>query len=183
MDAGSLLTASGVFVAASALGLSVRQARTSFEDGLAREYRQIAQELPVGALLGEPGDPPGSEAFVETLDRFYRYVDLTNEQIFLRKRGRIRQSTWRDWAVGINGNLDRAQFKAAWAYIAERSPDDFDELREFRTTGKDPARPWRRLSLTRDRAAEDHAQRHAGEQEAEKLELLHVEHVAKRAEQ
>lgn len=35
------------------LWLTRRQAVVAFEDGLAREYREIAQRLPVAALLGE----------------------------------------------------------------------------------------------------------------------------------
>ena len=146
VDQGSVPTAVGVFLAAGALGLSVRQARTSFEDGLNREYRNLAWNLPVEALLGETGAPAGSDQFMATLNDFYRYVDLTNEQVFLRKRGRIRRSTWRDWVAGIEGNLSRPQFWEAWDYIQERAPDDFRELRHLVASGysADPAPLWRR---------------------------------------
>ena len=51
----SVATAIGVLIAAWQLWEARRQGRTEFEDGLAREYREIAQRIPVDA-------PPGRRA-------------------------------------------------------------------------------------------------------------------------
>ena len=67
------------------------QARTDFEDDLAREYRQLAREIPTKALLGEELTPK-EHGYAFPL--FFHYIDLSNEQIFLRKNGRISAQTW-----------------------------------------------------------------------------------------
>ena len=112
---------------------SRRHARTAFEDNLAREYRDIISKLPVAALLGEKLTP---EQDTDSLPYFYRYIDLCNEQVFLRKKGRISRDTWSNWCSGIRGNLGRSAFTRAWRQIRKRSDRDddcsnvdFDELR------------------------------------------------------
>jgi hypothetical protein len=114
------------------------QAVTSFEDALGREYRDLARCLPIRALLGEP------VGIGESLSEFYRYIDLTNEQILLRMQGRIRTSTWEDWKSGIRSNMERPAFRAAWEEISDRSPGCFTELRRLINVdfAEDPA-SWR----------------------------------------
>jgi hypothetical protein len=95
---GSAATALGSAATAVALLYTKRQpkaghdqARTAFEDNLEREYRQIAADIPVRALLGEELASPLSD---EVLRVFYRYIDLTNQQVFLRRQERITSETW-----------------------------------------------------------------------------------------
>jgi len=87
-------TAVGVGIAAWQVRETRKQAVTSFEDGLAKEYRELAQRLPVDALLG---DPLTDEVYGAAFDGFYRYIDLCNEQVFLRQMRRLRYETWTDW--------------------------------------------------------------------------------------
>ena len=72
---------------------------------------------------------------------FYRYVDLTNQQIFLRTRKRISKATWESWCDGISHTLQRPAFKDAWQRIGAAAPGDFAELRELERKGftGDPA--------------------------------------------
>lgn len=138
----AIATAIGVFVAAWQLYLAKRQATTSFEDGLAREFRGIAQRIPVKALLGEE---LSKEEAADALDDFYHYIDLSNEQIFLRLNGRVTRGTWWNWADGIGTLLRRPAFRAAWEEIKEQSPESFQELRRFEGSGfTDDPRTWRR---------------------------------------
>lgn len=134
-------TAIGVFFATAQLWMQRGQARTSFEDALSKEYREVAQSLPIAALLGEELSDAGQK---DALDEFYRYIDLTNEQIFLRVNGRVSRAAWRNWADGIHANLSRPAFKAAWAEIKTRAPGSFGELRrlEYEAFRIDP-RWWR----------------------------------------
>ena len=126
--AASVVTAVGVFFAWFQLMSTKNQAITDFEDDLAREYRELTQTIPVPAFLGkELGDADAADA----LPAFYRYVDLSNEQIFLRQQGRIREETWRNWVVGIKTNLARPAFRAAWEQIKQESDSDFGELRKL----------------------------------------------------
>jgi hypothetical protein len=122
----NLATAIGVGVGVWQLWLGHRQNITTFEDSMAREYRELAATLPTKALLGEQLT---DEEFREHFDEFYRYFDLSNEQVFLHECGRIRKSTWQFWKDGIESNLNRPAFKRAWNEVCSRTTSDFSELR------------------------------------------------------
>jgi hypothetical protein len=124
----SIATAVGVLLAGWQLSESREQARTSFEDTLSSQYRDLIQKLPVEALLGEDLD---EKLYRETLSEFYHYIDLTNEQIFLRQLGRISPETWASWREGIKSVMSRPAFVRAWNEISRRAPDSFSELRKL----------------------------------------------------
>lgn len=124
----NVATALAVIVAAWQLVLSQKQSVTTFEDSLAKEYRDIAVTLPVKALLGETlSDSEHSDKF----DEFYRYFDLCNQQVFLWRSGRVSDKTWKFWCEGITSNLKRPAFERAWSEVAARSNGDFSELRSL----------------------------------------------------
>jgi hypothetical protein len=124
----SIATAIGVLVAATQLWASRQQATTQFEDSLAQDYRAILRKIPIQALLGED---LSDEEYKNNLDNFYYYIDLTNEQVFLRKVKRLRRDTWLNWCDGIRSNLSRPTFHRAWEEIKERSDNNFQELRKL----------------------------------------------------
>ena len=125
-DIANLATAAAVIFAALQIRLSKKQAATSFEDSLAKEYRELAARLPTKALLGEPlSDKEHADSF----DEMYHYFDLCNEQVFLAEAGRISRATWKFWRDGITANIRRPAFERAWSEIAARSNRDFSELR------------------------------------------------------
>jgi hypothetical protein len=144
-DIALIFTAIGVVTGAASLLWARKQAQTGFEDSLAREYRDITRTLPIEARLGQPAPPSGSPEFLAYIDGFFRYIDLTNEQIFLRQVGRVSGRTWAFWWSGIEANLGvdgRPGFLAAWEYIRSES-GEFDELARLLTeNGSDP-RHWR----------------------------------------
>jgi hypothetical protein len=112
-------TAIGVGVAAIGIGFAAyqlhvtqKQSVTTFEDSLTAQYRQVASTLPLKALLGESLTDEEHKFY---LQYFYRYFDLSNEQAFLYKNGRISESTWEFWKDGILTNLRRLAFAKAWA--------------------------------------------------------------------
>src|SRR5882724_10109574 len=82
----SAATAVGVFLAWWQIRSAKQLSRTQFEDSLAQEYRQLIQPIPVKALLGEALT---EQEYQESLKYLYHYVNLTNDQIFLRQQGRI----------------------------------------------------------------------------------------------
>ena len=127
-DLASIATAVGVCLTAAQLWLARKQAVTNFEDEFGREYRKLAAELPIKALLGEELD---EKEYAEHFDEFYHYIDLCNEQVFHHQHGRITPSTWEFWRVGITHNLARPAFRRAWNEIAARSDSDFKELRSL----------------------------------------------------
>jgi len=144
---GSIGTALAVLVAAWQVHKNTQQARTDFEDDLSREYREVARCIPVKAHLGQE---LGEEEFEKAFPSLYQYIDLTNEQIFLRMNGRIRKETWLNWGDGMKSNLGRPAFIQAWSRIKKGSNESFAELRRFEASGfaDDPRRwtpAWRRL--------------------------------------
>lgn len=120
------VTAIGVVVAAWQLWLAHRQSVTTFEDTVAREYRELAATLPTKAFLGEELN---EEEYRDHFDEFYRYFDLSNEQASLHQRKRIRRATWQFWHDGIASNLKRPAFRRAWSEVCSRADGDFSELR------------------------------------------------------
>ncbi|AYC32135.1 hypothetical protein D3880_06940 [Pseudomonas cavernae] len=123
----SVIAACGVFLAFWQLRISKNIAQLEFEDGLAKEYRELAAKIPTKALLGID---ISEEEFQKTFDELYRYIDLTNEQISLRQRGRINKEAWENWLSGIESNLALPSFKRAWGEIKESSKS-FQELRRL----------------------------------------------------
>ena len=133
----SLLTEAPVAVSVLAAGAgiyhqlvqSARQAQTAFEDALGHEYRNIANALPTKALLR---DDLGDDGVAEHLASFYRYCDLSNEQVFLNRQGRVRTQTWVNWEDGIKDLLSLPRFARAWRHIGGRAGSNtFVGLREL----------------------------------------------------
>jgi hypothetical protein len=128
----SLFAAVGVYLLWRQVREAKEQARSTFEDGLAHEYRDIIATVPITALLG--GDLGEDEQRKHRLS-FYRYFDLSNEQVFLHdKKRRIRDETWEEWKTGITWNLQLPAFRKAWSGIQELLTDRggiFSELRSL----------------------------------------------------
>jgi hypothetical protein len=119
-------TTAGVLFAAYQILLSRQQAQTSFEDALAKEYRELSMGIPTKAFLGEALTEAEYEA---AKNDFYHYFDLSNSQAFLRQINRVSPKTWKYWADGMKSNLRRPAFKMAWERISSQPNGDFAELR------------------------------------------------------
>jgi hypothetical protein len=123
----SVATAAGVFIAGWQIRLAKRQAKTQFEDDLTKQYREIIKDIPTDALLG-------LEITTEELEKsrhaFYRYIDISNEEIFLRQQGRVSRETWWLWRDGIKSHLSKPAFRKAWEDIKVKATDNFLELRQ-----------------------------------------------------
>jgi hypothetical protein len=121
---------------------------------MAREYRELTARIPTKAMLrAELTD----DEYERALDELYHYIDLSNDQVFLRQRERISLATWENWRDGIRSNLNRPAFARAWREIKERS-DNFSELRRLEAGGfqSDPAE-WREVaSIKRSQPIESH---------------------------
>jgi hypothetical protein len=130
--AASLATAIGVIVAAYQIRLTRQLSRTQFEDDLTKQFREIIRRIPIEALLG---DELSEEAYDRTRDDFFRYIDLSNEQVFLRRNDRVSARTWKLWCEGIKAFLSRPAFGRAWGEFKDKSPDTFKELRRLEREG------------------------------------------------
>ena len=76
--------------------------------GSAVEMVTVLASVAVFALLR---DALSEEDVNANLDDFYHCVDLSNEQVFLRQQGRIREATWVNWRAGIQTNLGRPSLR------------------------------------------------------------------------
>src|SRR5690349_20192871 len=109
----SIVAALGVVIGAWQIRLTKLQAQTDFEDDLSREYRSIIQYLPAHAFFEQAPDRVGSEE----INAFFRYFDLSNEQLLLAEQGRVRETTAADWRAGMILNLRLPAFNRAWEEI------------------------------------------------------------------
>lgn len=107
--------------------ISIEQSRTQFEDSLAKEYRDLIQRLPLEALLKKK---LSDEEYNKAKPVLFHYINLTNDQIFLRSKGRISLEVWNDWQGGIKYNLSLPTFKKFWEEINPKI-ESFKELRKL----------------------------------------------------
>lgn len=106
-------------------------AQLQFEDSLTKEYRELASRIPTKALLGSGLSPKDYEG---AFDELFRYIDLSNEQVLLRKADRIGDDTWANWCSGIQYNLSLPVFSKAWNAIKDKENNQFSELRKLEKT-------------------------------------------------
>lgn len=115
---GSVATALGVCFGAWQIKIGKEQAQATFEDGLDQQYRSLSMELPVSVLIGEPVAEDDRERVRELI---YNYLDLANEQVYLRAKGRISKHTWASWCTGIQLLLEKPAFKEVYLEVVEKS--------------------------------------------------------------
>jgi hypothetical protein len=135
---GAVGTTVGVLFAWRTLRHSERQSLTQFEDEFPREYRELLKSLPVEALLGKKLELSEHEQ-KKAKRAFFRYVDLCNEEVFLRQNGRVSKQTWLSWCGGIRSNLKLLGFRDAWVEI--KKTESFAELKKLEKSNfeEDPA--------------------------------------------
>ena len=121
------VAAAGILYAHRQLRTTREIAQLQFEDKLAKEYRDLANRLPTNALLGD--ELPGAE-YADAFDELFHYIDLSNEQVYLRQRNRIGKDVWKSWCEGIKSNLSLPAFRRAWSEVKLRSRS-FHELRRL----------------------------------------------------
>jgi hypothetical protein len=137
----SIATAIGVAIAAWQIRRNAEQIKTSFEDSLNKEYRELMRPVPLKALVGE--NDIGNET-KEAKEAIYNYLDFCNQQVILRKQKRIRKSTWLEWQEGMKINFKLPLFAEVAEMVFAKLPDIFSELRKVQKSGfnTDPA-DWR----------------------------------------
>jgi hypothetical protein len=124
----SAVSALGVVFAVRQLQLTKQINQRNFEDGLTKEYRELASRIPTKALLGSGLSP---SEYQQTFDELFRYIDLSNEQTLLRKNKRISDESWESWCAGIKYNMSLPVFERAWTEIRRLNPNQFEELNQL----------------------------------------------------
>ncbi len=115
---GSLATALGVCFGAWQIKVTKEQAQATFEDGFDQQYRSLSMELPVNVLIGNPVTEENRDRVRELV---FNYLDLANEQVYLRAKGRISKHTWASWASGIQSHLEKPAFSEVYLEVKEKS--------------------------------------------------------------
>ncbi len=121
----AIATAIGVFIGVWHIREGRKLAQSSFEDSLDQQYRELSRDIPVDALIGKAAPEYKRQ---ETRELVYNYLDLCNEQIFLRKKNRITKETWHDWSAGMKANLQKIAFKEVWQEVKNQAPGSFSFL-------------------------------------------------------
>ncbi len=123
--AAAVVSAIGVIFVWWQLQETKKIALNQFEDTLEKEYRDIAARIPTGALIGGGLSP---QQYEDAFDELFRYFDLSNKQVMLRKQERIGDSTWKNWQSGIKFNLSLPAFRKAWIDIKEKTESQKSEF-------------------------------------------------------
>jgi hypothetical protein len=122
-------TAIGVVIAAWQIWRNAEQTKTSFEDSLNKEYRELMRPIPLAILLGQIASP---EESAKAREHIYNYLDFCNQQVYLRKCGRIRKDSWLEWQEGMEINFELPLFKEVMNEVFSKMPTIFQELRNVR---------------------------------------------------
>ena len=131
----SSISALAVILAMLQLRLAKRVSQLQFEDGLAKEYRDLTNRLPTKALLGAK---LSRDEYKSTYDELFHYMDLSNEQCMLRSQGRVGRDVWKSWSEGMEANLKLQAFSQVWTDLKSRT-QSFQELRDMeKDFRKDP---------------------------------------------
>ena len=135
----SIATSIGVGIVAWQIWESRKLAQTTFEDSLDQQYRSLVMQIPVDALIGKPISEDKKSDVREII---YNYLDLCNEQAYLRRKRRVSKLRWKDWGDGIKDNLCKPAFKEVWDEVKREAPSTFSSLTQLEKNGfdRDPAK-------------------------------------------
>ncbi|WP_328610567.1 hypothetical protein OG943_16060 [Amycolatopsis sp. NBC_00345] len=120
----SVITTVSVFLAMLSLRASQQQRRRQFETLYVQRYWALMDKLSLDALRGVPMRDVGEDD-----ERVMRaYVRLCEDQLELREKGWIGDSTWQIWAEGMRAQLQRWPFATVWKEM-QQVPGEFRLLR------------------------------------------------------
>jgi hypothetical protein len=119
--AATVVGSGGVLVAAQAFRHGKRQETMSFEDALAREYREITGTLPAAAFFNDGV----ADLTPQEKQAMFRYFDLSNEQLRLIQKRRIDEETARVWTEGICELMNLPTFATTWSELEPKLPKSF----------------------------------------------------------
>ena len=134
----SVFTVLGVIFIGWQVYLTKKQAQTQLEDEMVQEYRAIIREIPSSVLLGIEAEENQAPKIRELI---YNYIDLSNQQVFLRQQGRISKNTWIFWCDGMKANLKLREFENVWKEI-KQSEHSFSELRKLEEGFSSDPKKW-----------------------------------------
>ena len=121
----SIATVIWVFIAAWQLREGRKVSASAFEDSFDEKYRHLAYAIPVDALLSKNVNRANKEAAREWI---YNYLDLSNEEVYLRMKKRVSSSRWQEWSLWIQQHLKRPFFQEVLQEVENDSLETFSYL-------------------------------------------------------
>lgn len=108
-----------------------------------KEYRDIVRRIPYKALIGEELCASEKDA---ANNEIYNYMDLCNEQIYLRMSNRVREKTWNNWQEGMKTNFSLNFFEHASTEVFQKLSLNFLELQKVKRLGyKTDPKKWKNV--------------------------------------
>jgi hypothetical protein len=136
-------TALGVFVVGWQIWRTKKQKVTAFEDVCHANTGKFLRQSRSTHYSGKSFLQRNSK---RRENGIYHYLDLSNEQVFLRQNKRVSSETWKIWCDGIKANLSRKAFEEVWKRIKEAIPDNFLELQKLEADFTADPRKWKDLN-------------------------------------
>jgi len=89
----------------------------------------------VNALIGKRVREDQAE---ETRELTYNYLDLCNEQVFLRSKRKVRKDAWQDWNAGMQSHLKKPALCEIWDERKIEAPGTFNYLERLERNSRQP---------------------------------------------
>jgi hypothetical protein len=123
-DIALIVTAAGVLAAVFSLRQSNRERLRQFEAMYVQRYWSVLDQLSLDALAGSTKDPP-SEADLKAIRA---YLFLCEDELEMRGRGYIADSTYKIWADAALAQLQQPMFRAVWEQVLKESTFPYKHL-------------------------------------------------------
>jgi hypothetical protein len=123
-DIALIVTAAGVLAAVFSLRQSNRERLRQFEAMYVQRYWSVLDQLSLDALAGSTKDPP-SEADLKAIRA---YLFLCEDELEMRGRGYIADSTYKIWSDAALAQLQQPMFRAVWEEVLKESTFPYKHL-------------------------------------------------------
>lgn len=124
-DVALIVTAVGVFAAVFGLRQSNRERLRQFEAMYVQRYWSILDDLSLQVMEGTAGYSP-SEADLKAIRA---YMFLCEDELEMRGRGYIADTTYKMWAVAIADQFKQPIFGAVWKQVQHEEAFPYANLR------------------------------------------------------
>jgi hypothetical protein len=136
-DVALCVTAVGVVAAVFGLRQSYRERLRQFEAMYVQRYWAILDRLSLDALGSSAVAHPGEED-----EKAIRaYLLLCEDELEMRARGYIADSTYKIWAEGIRAQLRQGMFADIWQRVSGEATFPYEHLAELCTPEDQPYDP------------------------------------------
>ena len=119
-----IVTAVGVLAAVFGLRQSNRERLRQFEAMYVQRYWSIVDQLSLDALAGSTTDPP-SEADLKAIRA---YLFLCEDELEMRGRGYIADTTYKMWTDAAVTQLQQPMFQVVWEQVLKESTFPYKHL-------------------------------------------------------